>query len=62
MSTATKWLADQWSKSNIISGIIAIGVWGAIIALAFQGRDIPAILATAGGAIIVFFYRAKGQQ
>lgn len=53
------WLQQQWSKSNIISGVLAIGVWGAIIALALMDRELPSVLVGAGGIIIGFFFKAK---
>jgi len=59
MKSFARWIQRQYEKSNIISGFLAFAIWGTICYLAAAGREIPTILATAGGAIIVFFYRAK---
>jgi hypothetical protein len=59
MSKAGKWFAQQWAKSNIISGFLALAIWGVILYLAITGAAVPPILASAGGAIIVFFFKAK---
>jgi len=53
------WLGDQWNKSNIMSGILAIAIWLTIIYLAIIGREPPDVLIGAGGIIIGFFFRAK---
>jgi len=53
------WIQRQYEKSNIISGFLAFAIWGTICYLAAAGREIPTILATAGGAIIMFFYEMK---
>ncbi len=52
---------DEFSKSTIMSGLLALLVWGIIGYLAIVGREIPIVLATGGGAIIVFFYGAKSE-
>lgn len=53
------WLRSQWEKSNIISGLLALAIWGAIIYLSIAGRDPPPVLVAAGGAIITVFFRSK---
>jgi len=55
----TRWIQRQYEKSNIISGFLAFAIWGTICYLAATGHEIPTILATAGGAIIMFFYEMK---
>jgi len=58
-----KWLQSQWEQSSIISGLLALGVWGAIIALALVQAPIPDILYAGGMSVIGFFFGAKvGQQ
>ena len=53
------WAREQWSKSNIISGVLALAIWTAIIALAVMGRELPDALVGAGGLIIGFFFNVK---
>lgn len=58
-----RWLQSQWEQSSIISGLLALGVWGAIIALALVQAPIPDILYAGGMSVIGFFFGAKvGQQ
>jgi len=58
-----KWLQRQWEQSSIISGLLALGIWGGIIALALQQAPIPDILYAGGMGVIGFFFGAKvGQQ
>ena len=59
MKKTGAWLAAQWEKSNLLSGVLAIAVWGAIIYLSVIGRDPPDVLVGAGGIIMGFFFRAK---
>ena len=59
MKRTGAWLAAQWEKSNLLSGVLAIAVWGAIIYLAVIGRDLPDVLVGAGGIIMGFFFRSK---
>ena len=54
-----RWFQDQWEKSNLISGTLAMGIWGTIVALALMGREPPDVLIGAGGIIIGFFFRSK---
>jgi len=53
------WLKEQFSQSNIISGILAGGIWGAIIALALMQAPIPEILYAGGISVIGFFFGTK---
>jgi len=50
---------DEFSRSTITSGILAILVWGAIIYLAVVGMDLPDALTVGGGSIIGYFFAAK---
>jgi len=59
LAKVTSWLAEQWAKSNLLSGVLAVAVWGAIIYLAIVGRDPPDVLVGAGGIIMGFFFRSK---
>ena len=57
-----KWLQSQWEQSSIISGLLALGVWGSIIALALVQAPIPDILYAGGMSVIGFFFGAKVGQ
>ena len=58
-----KWLQEQWAQSNIISGVLALAIWGAIIYLSVAQLPIPEILYYGGSGIIAFFFGAKiGQE
>ena len=50
---------DEFSKSTITSGVLAILVWGAIIYLAITSMDLPDALTVGGGSIIGYFFAAK---
>lgn len=54
-----EWFKDQFAKSNIISGILAIAIWGVILYLSIVGQPIPDILIAGGASILAFFYDAK---
>lgn len=54
-----QWLKSEFSKSNIISGLLALIVWGIVGYLAIQARDIPDVLTAAGMTVIAFFFGAK---
>jgi len=56
------WFKQEFAKSNIMSGILAIGVWGAIIYLAILQAPIPDILFAGGTTVIAFFFGAKQGQ
>ena len=62
MRPTVQWLKQQWSKSNIISGFLAIGIWSVIMYLSIMQIDVPPILASAGGAIIMYFYKVKTEN
>ena len=51
------------SKSIVISGLLALGVWGAIIYLAIAQVPVPDGLMAGGSLILGFFFGARsGQQ
>lgn len=50
---------DLLQQSVIVSGVLAVSVWGAIIYLAIAGQPIPDILYFGGAAIIGFFFGSK---
>ncbi len=51
---------NAYNKSTIMTGTLALLIWGAIVYLSIAGQEVPDVLAVAGGAIIVFFYKSKG--
>ena len=54
---------DAMSKSIVISGILALAVWGAIIYLAVVQLIIPDGVMAGGALILGFFFGARsGQQ
>jgi len=54
-----QWFRDEFAKSNIISGALAIVIWGVICYLAVVQSPIPDLLTAAGMAVISFFLGAK---
>lgn len=54
-----KWLQEQWEKSNLISGLLALAIWGGIITLSLMQAPIPDILYAGGMGVIGFFFGAK---
>lgn len=57
-----EWFKDQFAKSNIISGILAVAVWGAVIYLAVTQSPIPDILYAGGMSVIAFHFGSKVGQ
>jgi len=53
------WFKEQFEQSTIISGLLALGVWGAIITLSVQQVPVPDILYAGGMAVIGFFFGSK---
>jgi len=54
---------DAMSKSIVISGILALAVWGAIIYLAVAQLVIPDGVMAGGALILGYFFGARsGQQ
>lgn len=56
------WLLSQWEKSNIISGVLALGIWSVICYLAIAQLAIPDVLIGAGGIVVGFFFKAKKEK
>ena len=54
-----KWFQEQFARSNIISGVLALGIWGAVIYLAIAQLQIPDILYFGGSAVVGFFFGTK---
>ena len=53
---------DAWEKSTIVSGILALGLLGVICYLAVIQAPIPAAVASTFGAVVGFFFGAKGRD
>ena len=53
------WLKEEFSKSNIISGLLAVAIWGGIIYLSVAQAPIPDILYAGGMSVIAFFFGTK---
>ena len=53
------WLKDQFSRSNIISGLLAVVIWGTICYLAVAVTPIPDILYAGGMSVVAFFFGTK---
>lgn len=57
------WLKEQFERSTIISGVLAIAIWGAIIYLACVQGPIPDIMYFGGASVVGFFFGSKvGEQ
>lgn len=59
MTKGQRWFFEQFSQSTIISGLLAVVIWLAIIYLAVTGGEIPEILYAGGMAVMAFFFGAK---
>lgn len=57
MSKSRFW--DEFGKSNIISGLLALALWSAIIFLSVTGGPIPEVLVGGGLTVIAFFFGSK---
>lgn len=53
------WFKEQFAKSTILSGLLALGIWGAIIYLSIAALPIPDILYFGGASVIAFFFGSK---
>jgi len=54
---------DAFDKSLIVSGILALLVWGVILYLAIAQIQIPEVLGAGGALILGFFFGSRsGQQ
>lgn len=60
--TFWKWFSEQFSQSIIISGVLALAIWGAIIYLAIAQVPVPEILYFGGASVIGFFFGSKVGQ
>jgi len=56
------WFKAEFTKSNIISGFLAVAIWAAIIFLAVTQVQVPDILSIGGTTVIAFFFGAKQGQ
>lgn len=54
-----QWFKSEFSKSNIISGLLAVVIWMVVCYLAIAQIEIPDVLTAAGMAVIAFFFGAK---
>lgn len=54
-----QWFKSEFSKSNIISGLLAVVIWSVVCYLAVVQVPIPDVLTAAGMAVIAFFFGAK---
>lgn len=54
-----EWFKQEFSKSNIISGILSLVIWLAIIYLSIVQVVIPDILYFGGASVIAFFFGSK---
>jgi len=53
---------EQFAKSNIISGVLALSLTGAVVYLAVTGQPIPELLGAALTSIIGFFFGTKAGE
>lgn len=53
------WFRSEFSKSNIISGALALVIWVVVCYLAIVQAEIPDVLTAAGMAVIAFFFGSK---
>lgn len=54
-----RWFRSAWRKNTIVSGVLAIMIWGTICYMAIAQLTVPALLSVAGGAVITLFLRLK---
>jgi len=57
-----QWFKEEFSKSNIISGFLAVAIWSAVIYLSVVQAPIPDLLYAGGMSIIAFFFGSKVGQ
>lgn len=53
------WFKTEFSKSNIISGILALLIWSVIAYLAIVQIPVPEIFYYGGASVIAFFFGSK---
>lgn len=56
------WFKQEFAKSNIISGFLAMAIWGAIIYLAVVQAPVPDILYVGGTSVLAFHFGSKVGQ
>lgn len=49
----------EFNKSTIVSGVLALGVWGGILYLAVTGQTIPDTLSAGGSLILGYFFGSR---
>lgn len=54
-----EWFKEQFSQSNIIAGLLSLGIWGTIVYLSIIQVPVPDLLTAGGMAIIAFFFGSK---
>lgn len=54
-----EWFKQEFSKSNIISGILALLIWITIAYLSIVQIPVPEILYYGGTSALAFFYGSK---
>jgi len=57
-----QWFKGQFVQSNIVSGVLAVAIWGVICYLAVAQIQIPDLLTAGGMSILAFFFGAKMGQ
>lgn len=57
-----EWFRTEFSRSNIISGVLALAIWAAVIYLAVVQAPIPDILYVGGTSVLAFHFGAKVGQ
>jgi len=53
---------DEFNRSTITSGLLAIIIWGVIGYLAITGQPIPDALIGAGSMIVGYFFKSKSDS
>lgn len=54
-----RWFRRAWAQNTIISGFLAILIWGSIIYMSIVGTDLPDVVVAAGGAVMGYFFARK---
>jgi len=53
----------QFNKSTVVSGLLALIIWSAVVYLAVAGQVVPDVLAAGAAVVVGFFFGARsGQQ
>ena len=53
---------DLFQESVILQGLLTVSLWGAIITLTLQGREVPGVLLNAGTTVLGFWFGTKVQS